>query len=110
MTARRNDDEWVHDLASEDTALRDDAISDLRDMLCRGLSKSLSQSGRVDGAFLEDIVQETCIRILEKLNTFVGRSKLSARAASRGTSTSTSSAMKQISASRSCACARTPRK
>jgi len=75
MTARRNDDEWVHDLASEDTALRDDAISDLRDMLCRGLSKSLSQSGRVDGAFLEDIVQEACIKILEKLNTFAGRSK-----------------------------------
>jgi RNA polymerase sigma-70 factor (ECF subfamily) len=75
MTACRNDDEWVHDLASEDTALRDDAIRDLRDMLCRGLAKSLSQSGRVDGAFLEDIVQEACIKILEKLNTFAGRSK-----------------------------------
>ncbi len=75
MTARRNDDEWVPDLASEDTALRDDAISDLRDMLCRGLAKSLSQSGRVDGAFLEDIVQEACIKILQKLNTFAGRSK-----------------------------------
>jgi RNA polymerase sigma-70 factor (ECF subfamily) len=75
MTACRNDDEWAHDLASEDTALRDDAVSDLRDMLCRGLSKSLSQSGRVDDAFLEDIVQEACIKILEKLNTFAGRSK-----------------------------------
>jgi len=75
MTACRNDDEWAHDLASEDTALREGAISDLRDMLCRGLSKSLSQSGRVDGAFLEDIVQEACIKVLEKLNTFAGRSK-----------------------------------
>jgi RNA polymerase sigma-70 factor (ECF subfamily) len=75
MTACRNDDKWAHDLASGDTALRDNAISDLRDMLCRGLSKSLSQSGRVDAAFLEDIVQEACIKILEKLNTFAGRSK-----------------------------------
>jgi RNA polymerase sigma-70 factor, ECF subfamily len=75
MIACRNDDEWARDLASQDAALRDDAISDLRDMLGRGLSKSLSKSGRVDEAFLEDIVQEACIKILDKLNTFVGRSK-----------------------------------
>jgi RNA polymerase sigma-70 factor (ECF subfamily) len=75
MTARRNDDQWAHDLASEDTALREDAVSDLRDMLCRGLSKSLSQHGRVDDAFLEDIAQEACMKILEKLGTFAGRSK-----------------------------------
>jgi RNA polymerase sigma-70 factor (ECF subfamily) len=29
----------------------------------------------VDDAFLEDVVQETCIKILEKLGTFEGRSK-----------------------------------
>ena len=75
MTAHRNDDEWAHDLASEDAVLRDDAISDLRDMLCRGLSKSLSQNGRVDDAFLEDIAQEASMKILGKLGTFAGRSK-----------------------------------
>jgi RNA polymerase sigma-70 factor (ECF subfamily) len=75
MTAHRNDDEWAHDLASEDTALREDAVSDLRDMLCRGLFKSLSKSSRVDDAFLEDIVQEACMKILEKLAAFEGRSK-----------------------------------
>jgi len=75
MTARRNDDEWAHDLVSKDTALRDDAVSDLRDMLCRGLSKSLSKSGRVDDAFLDDIVQESSMKILEKLRDFERRSK-----------------------------------
>ena len=75
MTARRNDDDWTSDLASQDVALREDAIRDLRDLLCRGLSKSLSKSGRVDDAFLEDIVQEACMKILEKLSTFEGRSK-----------------------------------
>jgi RNA polymerase sigma-70 factor, ECF subfamily len=75
MTTRRNDDDWTSDLASEDTALRDDALSDLRDMLIRGLSRSLSKNGRVDDAFLEDIVQESSMKILEKLSTFEGRSK-----------------------------------
>jgi RNA polymerase sigma-70 factor, ECF subfamily len=75
MTARRHDDDWPRDLASENIALRNDAISDLRDMLCRGLAKSLSKSGRIDDAFLEDVVQESCIKILEKLAAFEGRSK-----------------------------------
>jgi hypothetical protein len=61
MTARRNDEDWTRDLASEDVALREDAVRDLRDMLCRGLSKSLSKNGRVDEAFLEDVVQEACM-------------------------------------------------
>jgi RNA polymerase sigma-70 factor (ECF subfamily) len=75
MTDRRSDEQWASDLASDNVALREDAISDLRDMLCRGLSQSLSKSGRVDDAFLEDIVQETCMKILEKLHAFEGRSK-----------------------------------
>jgi RNA polymerase sigma-70 factor (ECF subfamily) len=75
MTARRNDEDWARDLAAEDMALRDDAVSDLRDMLFRGLSKSLSKDGRVNDAFLEDIVQESSMKILEKLGDFEGRSK-----------------------------------
>jgi RNA polymerase sigma-70 factor (ECF subfamily) len=75
MTARRNDNDWTNDLASEDSASRDDAARDLRDMLCRGLAKSLSKHGRVDDAFLEDVTQESCMKILEKLAAFEGRSK-----------------------------------
>jgi RNA polymerase sigma-70 factor (ECF subfamily) len=75
MIIRRKDDQWVHDLQSKDAALRDEAVSDLRDMLCRGLAKSLSKNCRVDDAFLEDIVQEASIKILDKLDGFEGRSK-----------------------------------
>jgi hypothetical protein len=42
MIAQRDDDNWTSDLASEDAALRESAVSDLRDMLLRGLAKSLS--------------------------------------------------------------------
>jgi RNA polymerase sigma-70 factor, ECF subfamily len=74
MIARRNDGDWTADLASEDAELRNDAIRDLRNMLYRGLSKSL-KGRRVDDAFLEDIVQESSMKILEKLRGFEGRSK-----------------------------------
>ena len=75
MLARRNDDDWTRDLASADAAVREDAVGDLRDMLIRGLSRSLSSSGRIDEAFVEDIVQEASLKILEKLGGFQGRSK-----------------------------------
>ncbi len=75
MKAWRNDDDWTSDLASQDVSLRDDAICDLRDMLLRGLSKSLSKDRRIDDAFLEDIVQEACLKVLEKLEGFEGRSR-----------------------------------
>lgn len=75
MNARRDDDKWTSDLASEEAALREDAVSDLRDMLFRGLSRSLSKTGRIDDAFLEDVVQEASMKILEKLGGFERRSK-----------------------------------
>ena len=74
MTAWRNDGEWTHDLASAQDGLRESAVGDLRDMLYRGLAKSLSKHGRVDDAFLDDVVQEAAIKILTKLDSFEGRS------------------------------------
>lgn len=75
MKARRDDNDWTADLAAENTWLRDDAVRDLRDMLYRGLAKSLSKGRGVDDAFLEDIVQEASLKILDKLSQFEGRSK-----------------------------------
>jgi RNA polymerase sigma-70 factor, ECF subfamily len=75
MLAQRHDENWTSDLTSEDAALRASAVCDLRDMLLRGLAKSLSKHGRVDDAFLEDTAQEAAIKILEKLGDFEGRSK-----------------------------------
>jgi RNA polymerase sigma-70 factor, ECF subfamily len=74
MTAQRDDNAWTSDLASEDSILREDAVRDLRDMLFRGLAKSL-KGHRIDDSFLEDVTQEACIKILEKLGDFEGRSK-----------------------------------
>jgi RNA polymerase sigma-70 factor (ECF subfamily) len=75
MNGQRNDGDWTADLMSEDVALRNDAVRDLRDMLYRGLSRSLSRGHRVDDAFLDDIVQESSMKILERLRDFEGRSK-----------------------------------
>jgi len=51
------------------------ALSDLRDALLRGLRRALSHRARVDDAFLEDVVQDTLVRILERLPQFEGRSR-----------------------------------
>jgi RNA polymerase sigma-70 factor, ECF subfamily len=90
MIARRNDEDWTRDLASEDAALRDNAIGDLRDMLYRGLAKSLSKHGRVDDTFLDDIVQEASLKILGKLGAFEGRSKFRTWAVTIGVRTAVS--------------------
>ncbi len=95
MTARRNDDEWTRDLVSQDMALRDHAVGDLRDMLLRGLAKSLSKNYRVDDAFLEDVVQEACMKILEKLGGFEGRSKFRTWAVTIGVRTAISKMRKR---------------
>jgi RNA polymerase sigma-70 factor (ECF subfamily) len=75
MTTWRSDGNWTEDLGSDDIALRNDALGDLRDMLYRGLSKTLSKGRGVDDAFLDDIVQESSMKILGKLADFQGRSK-----------------------------------
>ena len=51
------------------------ALSDLRDALLRGLRRALSHRARVDDAFLEDVVQDSLVRSLERLPQFEGRSR-----------------------------------
>ena len=51
------------------------ALSDLRDALVRGLRKALSRRAGADDAFLEDVVQDALVRILERLPQFEGRSR-----------------------------------
>jgi RNA polymerase sigma-70 factor (ECF subfamily) len=51
------------------------ALSDLRDALLRGLRPPFSHRARVDDAFLEDVVQDSLVRILERLPQFEGRSR-----------------------------------
>ncbi len=51
------------------------ALSDLRDALLGGLRRALSHRAGVGDAFVEDVVQDALVRILERLPQFEGRSR-----------------------------------
>jgi RNA polymerase sigma-70 factor (ECF subfamily) len=51
------------------------ALSDLREALLRGLRRALSQRAVAGDEFLEDVVQDALVRILERLPQFEGRSR-----------------------------------
>ena len=65
------DDNWVQRLRSSD---QDVALEELREILVRGLSRSLAKRGGGQ-AFVEDITQEALVRILDSLDSFEGRSR-----------------------------------
>lgn len=74
----RDNATWIADLQAEGKQ-QARAISDLREILMRILPKALSRwlppnSPHFD-AFLEDVAQETLVRVLDRLETFEGRSK-----------------------------------
>ena len=74
----RTNEEWLHVLSTPGIE-REAALSDLRRILKTGLNRGLL--GRVDtsapefDAQAEDFVQEALLKILDKLDTFAGRSK-----------------------------------
>lgn len=66
-------DDWVERL-NGDPAGRDDAIEELRELLMRGLTRSLTN--RYGTAIqIDDVVQEALLKILASLGTFEGRSR-----------------------------------
>jgi RNA polymerase sigma-70 factor (ECF subfamily) len=74
----RTNDDWLTDLRASGAA-QDAALSDLRGVILRGLpfalSKWLSPSDPQFETFSEEVAQETLLRVLDKLDTFEGRSK-----------------------------------
>lgn len=74
----RDNQTWLADLR-ENSKHRESALNDMREILMRILPKALSRWLSPNDphfeALLEDIVQETLIRVLDRLNTFEGRSK-----------------------------------
>lgn len=69
----RTNEEWLNDLRGEH---KDDAIADLRKILKKGLIYSLSSRIKTDlEAKVEDFVQDSVLRILDKMDTFRGESK-----------------------------------
>ena len=67
----RNNDRWVTELRAE----QESALTYLRDVLLRNLRKALSNHSRADESFMEDAVQDSLIRILDRLDQFEGRSR-----------------------------------
>lgn len=68
------DDDELYTLIKGEGATREQAISQLRSILLRGLSKSLNNRyGKPFNA--EDIVQEALMKVLNSLDQYEGRSK-----------------------------------
>jgi RNA polymerase sigma factor (sigma-70 family) len=68
------DDIWLRELRSSDSFIRDNAISRLRELLLRGLTRSLTNRyGQPFSA--EDVVQDALLKILASLDQFEGRSR-----------------------------------
>jgi RNA polymerase sigma-70 factor (ECF subfamily) len=73
VESANNDDDWVERLKSADP-IREQAIVELRDLLVRGLHRSLSQKYGT-GVQADDVVQDALIKILSSLESFEGRSR-----------------------------------
>ena len=74
MRTPRDNDTWLRDLQACGR-VQAEAITDLRGFLLRGLARSVQAPGAVDQAFLEDVVQQALVHILERLEQFQGRSR-----------------------------------
>jgi RNA polymerase sigma-70 factor, ECF subfamily len=76
MTTRTNET-WIADLKSKG-APYDDALNDLREIIHKGLPYALSRWLPSDAPLfqplVEEVTQETLLRVLDQLDTFEGRS------------------------------------
>ena len=70
----RTNDDWLRELRLPSPE-SDTALEDLRQILLRGLKFAFSKQSHVDRAHIEDFVQDSIIKIIDKLDTFQGKSK-----------------------------------
>ena len=73
-TMDRDNETWLANLGGTGPD-QQAALSDLRDALLRGLQRALSHRAGIGGEFMEDVVQDSLLRILERLPQFEGRSR-----------------------------------
>jgi RNA polymerase sigma-70 factor, ECF subfamily len=74
MRAPRDNASWIRDLRACGP-VQAEALTDLRGLLLRGLAKSFQARGDTDQAFVEDVVQQALVHILDHLDQFQGRSR-----------------------------------
>lgn len=76
MTNRSNES-WLSDLRADGSA-REEALTDLREIVARGLpyalSRWLSPNNALFAPLVDEVTQETLLRVLDQLDTFEGRS------------------------------------
>ena len=76
--ATRTNEAWLSDLRAEGES-RSAALNDLRNVVQKGLpyalSRWLSPSQPQFEALVEEVTQETLLRVLDQLDTFEGRSQ-----------------------------------
>src|SRR2546426_6947922 len=77
MRAPRENAIWIRDLRAGGP-VQAEAITDLRGLLLQGLAKSFQARGALDQAFVEDVVQQALVHILDHLDQFQGRSRFTA--------------------------------
>ena len=68
----RTNKEWLADLGGTNM---DNALTDLRAILLKGLGYALSRRSTIDQETLEDFTQDALLKILDKLDTFRGESR-----------------------------------
>ena len=77
MATTRSNESWLSDLRS-DGSLREAALTDLRNVIQHGLpyalSRWLSPNDPLFTPLVEEVTQETLLRVLDQLDTFEGRS------------------------------------
>jgi len=76
--SNRTNEEWLTDLRSEN-GTKESALADLRAIIARGLpfalSRWLSPASPQFESLVEEVTQETLLRVLDQLHTFEGRSQ-----------------------------------
>lgn len=85
MSTNPTNDEWLHRLRSSDKTERDVALSDLRELIVRGLNRSLNNHYGTRSFHAEDVAQDALLKILSALDTFEGRSRFTTWAMSIAT-------------------------
>lgn len=71
LNTSRDNEQWIQELRADSES----ALTDLRNALLLNLRKALSDRSRLDDSFLEDVAQDSLLRILDKLDQFAGRSR-----------------------------------
>jgi RNA polymerase sigma-70 factor (ECF subfamily) len=71
LAMSRDNESWISELKQR----RESAITDLRVVLLRNLRKALANRPGADNSFLEDAVQDSILRVMDRLDQFAGRSQ-----------------------------------